>query len=419
MAKSSLNSSTPERRVKLLRPHQAQKQVLESDSRFIVAVCGRRFGKTSFIPVLRARSFVSGLQGAYLSPTYKMLSEYFRIIKHQFAPIITNINKQEHRFEFVNGGSLTMWSLDNADSIRGQRYHYADIDEAAMVRDLGDAWNAVIRPTLTDFEGKAAFWSTPKGAGTFFHSLYLRGLSGDHPDWQSFQFPTSSNPFINPREIESARNELPQEVFRQEYLAEFIAGEGQVFRNITANLTAEPSTPDAHRGHALVAGVDWGQVNDFTVVSVLCADCKCEVVLDRFNKIDWEFQRARILSIFNEWDVQFALVEENSIGSPNLEALQKASNRGIQGFLTTAQSKPPLIQSLALAFEQNEIRWLNVPVATAELEAYEATRNEMTNRIAYSAPKGMHDDTVIARALVREAVEQKSRHQWQFKQFRF
>lgn len=394
-------------------------EIYNCDSRFVVVVAGRRTGKTSFIPVLRHRAYAGGLHGAYFAPTYKMLSEFFRVIKHQFAPIIKSINKQEHRFEFLGGGSLTMWSLDNADSVRGQRYHYADIDEAAMVRDLGDAWNAVIRPTLSDFQGKAAFWSTPKGAGTFFHSIYLRGLSPDHPEWRSFQFPTSVNPFIAPSEIESARLELPQEIFRQEYLAEFVAGEGQVFRNITSNLTAPESSPDQHKGHNIVAGVDWGQVSDFTAVSIVCADCNQELQLDRFNKIDWEFQRSRIMEAFNRWDIKFALVEENSIGGPNLEALQKSSNRAIKGFTTTAQSKPPLIQSLALAFERNEIRWLNVPVATAELEAYEATRNEMTNRIAYSAPKGMHDDTVIARALAREAIEEKKRNQWQFSEFRF
>jgi hypothetical protein len=419
MAKSSLNSLTLEPKVRLFRPHPAQKQILECDARFIVIVAGRRTGKTSFIPTLRARSFVSGQQGAYLSPTYKMLSEYFRIIRYQFAPIITKINKQEHRIEFVNGGSLTMWSLDNADSIRGQKYHYADIDEAAMVRDLSDAWNAVIRPTLTDFQGRAAFWSTPKGAGTFFHSLYQRGLTEDHPDWQSFQFPTASNPFINPAEIESARLELPQEVFRQEYLAEFVAGEGAVFRNITANLTAPDTVPADHKGHTLVAGVDWGQVNDFTAISIICTDCKQEVFLDRFNKIDWEFQRARLMQAINTWEVTFTLVEENSIGSPNLEALQKSTSRQVKGFLTTAQSKSPLIQSLALCFEQMEIRWFNVGVATAELEAYEAVRNETTNRITYSAPKGGHDDTVIARALAREAMEQRKKGQWNFQTFRF
>ena len=80
--------------------------------------------------------------------------------------------------------------------------------------------------------------------------------------------------------------------------------------------------------------------------------------------------------------------------------------------MTTAQSKPPLIQSLALCLEQQEMKWLNIPIATRELEAYEAKRNEVTNRIQYSAPEGFHDDTVIARALVREAIEQRRRNTW-------
>jgi hypothetical protein len=401
------------------KAHEAQRQIDDCTARFIVAVCGRRFGKTSAIPRKRIKSLLSGRPGAYFAPTYKMMSQFFDSTKNLLAPIVAHVNKSEHRMEFIGGGSLTMWSLDNPDSIRGQKYAFADIDEAAMVRDLGNAWNAVIRPTLTDYEGDAAFWSTPKGAGTFFHQLYTRGLDPTQEDWASFRFPTAANPFINPKEIETARQELPEETFRQEYLAEFVTGEGQVFRNITANLSDRKHQPSEHSGHRVVAGVDWGQVADFTAVSVLCEDCAEELELDRFNKIDWEFQRARILQLFDKWNVAFGLVEENSIGGPNLEALQKTSKRQIKGFTTTAQSKPPLIQSLALALEQGEIKWLDVPVATSELESYEAVRNEMTNRISYSAPKGGHDDTVIARALAREAVEQRKRGTWKVKEFRF
>jgi hypothetical protein len=400
-------------------PHPAQAEIDNCSARFIVAVCGRRFGKTSAIPRKRIQAILTGKPGAYFAPTYKMMSQFFDSTKNLLAPIITNVNKSEHRMEFIGGGSLTMWSLDNPDSIRGQKYAFADIDEAAMVRDLSNAWNAVIRPTLTDFEGDAAFWSTPKGAGTFFHQLYTRGLDETQNEWRSFRFPTSANPYINPKEIEAARFDLPEETYRQEYLAEFVTGEGQVFRNISANMTAPESDPTAHKGHRIVAGVDWGQVADFTAVSIVCENCGQELELDRFNKIDWEFQRARILQLFDFWNVSFGLVEENSIGGPNLEALQKASKRTIKGFTTTAQSKPPLIQSLALALEQEEIAWKELPVATAELEAYEAVRNEMTNRISYSAPKGGHDDTVIARALAREAIEQRKRGTWQIKEFRF
>jgi hypothetical protein len=105
------------------------------------------------------------------------------------------------------------------------------------------------------------------------------------------------------------------------------------------------------------------------------------------------------------WHVNLILAEENSIGGPNIEALQAAVGIPVRGFVTTAQSKPPLIQSLALALERQEMAWLDVPVATAELAAYEARVSPQTGRVAYSAPAGMHDDTVIARALTWAAIQ--------------
>lgn len=397
--------------IKLPKPHRAQQQMLDESARFIVGVCGRRFGKTSFIPTKRLKMMLAGQPGAYFAPNYKMLQEYYRQTKAILNPIISHVSKQEHRFEFITGGSYTMWSLDNPDSARGQKYAFADVDEAAMIRELEEAWNAVIRPTLTDYEGSAGFWSTPKGLN-YFHTLFARGDDAEFTDWKSFQFPTASNPFINPNEIEQARKELPSEVFRQEYLAEFIQGEGAVFRNIAPNLSKDQHIPDDHRDHTKVLGGDWGQVADFTALSVVCETCKKEVELLRFNQIDWEFQREKALNLMDKWNVTFAFFEENSIGSPNLEALREKTRRDINGFMTTAQSKPPLIRSLALCFEQEEITWLDIPVATRELEAYEATRNEMTNRISYQAAPGFHDDSVIARALARHALEERKNHQW-------
>ena len=71
----------------------------------------------------------------------------------------------------------------------------------------------------------------------------------------------------------------------------------------------------------------------------------------------------------------------------------------VNGFVFTATSKPPLIESLALALERTECQWLDVPVATGELEAYERRVSATTGRSSYSAPEGLHDDTVMARAL--------------------
>jgi hypothetical protein len=393
------------------KPHEAQRQIMASLARFKVVCCGRRFGKTIFIPRMRVKRMLNGEPGAYFAPNYKMLQQYYRDTKQMLEPIITDVSKQEHRFGFIGGGSYTMWSLDSPDSARGRKYGFADVDEAAMIPSLEDAWNAVIRPTLTDLEGDAGFWSTPKGLNHFF-TLFAKGQDGQN-DWESFQFPTSANPYINPSEIEAARLDLPEDVFKQEYLAEFIQGEGAVFRNILANLYDGNEKPADHAGHVIVAGVDWGAVNDFTAISVACETCGKELELDRFNQIDWEFQRKRLIGVLDRWGVSYTLCEENSIGSPNLEALQReAKHRKFGGFMTTAQSKPPLIQSLALCLEQEEMQWLNIPIATRELEAYEAKRNEITNRIQYSAPEGFHDDTVIARCLVREAIEERKRNMW-------
>ena len=72
----------------------------------------------------------------------------------------------------------------------------------------------------------------------------------------------------------------------------------------------------------------------------------------------------------------------------------------MQGFTTTASTKPPLIENMVLAFERTEWQFQPDPVWTAELEAFERTVSGATGRSSYSAPDGLHDDTVIGRALM-------------------
>ena len=220
--------------------------------------------------------------------------------------------------------------------------------------------------------------------------------------------PTVENPYISKDEVEAARQELPELTFNQEYLAEFLRSDGAVFRNIEANLKAPETTPEEHKGHQVRSGLDWGQKHDFTAHCVVCETCKQELELDRFNKIDWAFQRARVKAAIERWGISDVLAEENSIGSPNLEALQD-EKLPVRAFTTTIITKGQAIQSLALAFERNECKWLNVPVATNELLAYESKASSTTGRISYSAPEGMHDDTVIARALAWFAISSPPR----------
>jgi hypothetical protein len=289
--------------------------------------------------------------------------------------------------------------LDSPDGARGRAYALAIIDEAAIVPRLEYAWNEVIRPTLTDFAGRALFLSTPKGHNYFWY-LYVRGFQ--KKDWQSWNFPTSANPHISPDEIEAARLELPERAFRQEYLAEFLEDGGAVFRNIEACIDDSP-LPDKIN-EPVVFGVDWARDVDFTVIAAIGVNSKRVYEIDSFNQVSWSLQRGRVMTMTAKWKPLLILAEENSIGSPNIEALQ---NEGlpIQGFTTTATSKPPLIDALALAFEQSNIKIPRHTVLINELQSYELELSS-GGHVKYSAPSGSHDDCVIALALAWHAATQ-------------
>jgi hypothetical protein len=90
------------------------------------------------------------------------------------------------------------------------------------------------------------------------------------------------------------------------------------------------------------------------------------------------------------------LAEENSIGSVNIEAL-RAEGLPMREFVTTAKSKGPLIEALALAMEKNAVQLLKHSTLIHELMMYEMKRT--TYGWKYGAPPGGHDDTVMATAL--------------------
>jgi hypothetical protein len=347
----------------------------------------------------------------WFSPSYKMLLEVWRECVRIFAPITLRSNVQDRRIEFVTGGLLEFWSLDNPDVARGRKYKRAIIDEAAMIPMLLSVFHHVIRPALADYQGDAWFLSTPKGMNDF-KTIFDWGNDPLRPEWASWQMPTSFNPFIADSEIEAMRQEMPARTYNQEVLAIFTENEGAVFRNIPACLHAPQTRPDQHEGHTLYAGVDWGKQNDFTAVSVGCADCRIEVALDRFNQIDYAFQHGRLAALVDKWNVTGILPERNSAGEPIIEQLERAGlpimpgPDSKAGFMTTASTKPPLIENMALTMERTEFQFQSIPVATAELEAYERKVSTVTGRSTYSAPEGGHDDTVMARALLLWALNQ-------------
>lgn len=235
--------------------------------RFNVLNCGRREGKTDEAERQLTETALAGLPAAYLCPTYKMLTQVWRDLV-ELLPMARKL-VAEYRLELPGGGSIDMWSGDDAaNAIRGRKYAKIVVDEAALIPGLQEAWERSIRPTLTDLRGEAWFMSTPRRGGTF-EVLFERG-QGDDPEWKSWKMPTSMNPFIDPAEIEAARGSMSEQAFAQEYEADFEASESDlVYPEASMVLHGRASIPvEPAQWLAHIVGIDPGGGDPTAIVPI-------------------------------------------------------------------------------------------------------------------------------------------------------
>ena len=362
--------------------------------------CGRRYGKSVMGGVIVANVLRQHGKAAWVVPTYKNSRPLWRWISSTFAPLATaklaSISKADQVITTSHGGFFAIYSEENIDAMRGEWFHVVVNDEAAKFKE--ESRYDVIEPTVADSDGEILDISTPRGRNWFWRE-HMRGMDGTQ-DRASFHAPTNANPLPNiQKAFQRAQEVMAEDSFRQEWLAEFLESSGSVFRSITPCMNAPMTTPEQHAGHRIVAGCDWAKMHDYSSFSFGCVTCRQEVARDRFNKIDYAFQVQRLKIMCDKWKPAAVLTESNSIGSPILESLARMGLPVI-GFETTASSKPPLIENLALAFEKQEWQFQADPIWTAELEAYERKVSAITGRSQYGAPEGLHDDTVISRALM-------------------
>ena len=381
--------------ITLNKPHKQQDAILRDKTRFRVLCIGRRWGKTEILIIAMIHRLLSGQSVWFCSPTNKNNKNVFPKVKAalQGFPNLY-VNHTDYTIRSPNGGVIQFVSLHDADNLRGVGLDHIFIDEAAYIKS--GVWDTVLRPMLATTGGGATFASTPNGTGNDFHKLYLRGLDPNEPNWVTYHLPSHTSPLIPDSELDDIRRNTPERAYQQEYLAQFLEDGGAVFRNLSACIKEPPS-----RYNRVVFGVDWGRINDYTVIVALDMDTGIVLEIDRFNQIDWTLQRGRLQAMYNRYKPLSVLAEKNSIGDPNIEELKKLGIP-VKPFNTTHTSKAEIINALSLAFEQNDIGIPNDPILLNELQAFTVERLA-SGSYRYTAPSGLHDDTVIALALANKA----------------
>jgi len=211
------------------RPLQQKLHDAMEKYRFCVIVTHRRFGKTvCAVNQLIKTAFTcprENVRCSYLAPFRNQAKTVAWDYLKQYSVNIPGcvINNSDLTIDYLNGSRIRLLGADNPDALRGTYNDIVVLDEAAQMKP--EVWNEIIRPTLSDRNGKAIFIGTPKGVNMFSEKFYS---AVKDPEWFAVSIDVYQSKHLSDEEIESARRQLPDTKFRQEYMCDFTASSEDV-----------------------------------------------------------------------------------------------------------------------------------------------------------------------------------------------
>lgn len=280
--------------------------------RFITAVLSRRTGKTEMSNIIaQLVSFIPRSNVLIISPNYNLSSiswDLQRKYLKMFDIELTKSNAKDKVIELQNGSSIRMASVSQADSAVGRSYDMILFDECALDDKGRDAFNIQLRPTLDKPNSKCIFISTPRGKN-WLYDFYQRGFSDDYPAWVSIHSDWHSNPRASEVDINEAKLGMSRAEFNQEYLASFIALQGQIYE-FDKETNVKPLDLSSIDIQDIIVGVDIG-FRDATAMVVVATDGHGFYVLDEYVKSGTSTEKhAEVLRTYiNKYNVDFIYID--------------------------------------------------------------------------------------------------------------
>ena len=255
----------------LRRPHA---DVFSCDKRFVVLVAGRRWGKTTLAMwcLIVCAFRTDHALCYYVAPTYGQAKRIaWSVLKGLVPPAARRrTSEQELLIELLNGSIIQLHGADHPDRLRGIGLDYVVLDEYADMKP--DTWNLVIRPALSNRNGRALFIGTPRGRNHFY-DIYCAAKS--KPNWQTFRRPTAHGGYVSPDELAAQACDMHPQQYAQEFGASFEDSQARVYHGFDRDknvmeLGLSPHAP-------LLIGMDFN-VNPMTAVVAQRAGEQCHVI---------------------------------------------------------------------------------------------------------------------------------------------
>lgn len=345
-----------------------------------------------------------------LSPSFKQAKSIYQTIVDAIikSGIIKTKNKTDLIITLINGSTINFKSAEQRDQLRGYTADFLCIDEAAFIPD------SIFHLVLPWTDAKKApmlMVSSPFVRNGFFFQYFCYGLEKSHNtttiDWSDEIFRESIEEILPPEKLEDYRQVLPSNVFKTEYLGEWLDDEGTVFINVRNCVKANTIQPN----DKLYVGLDYSNQgeNDDTVISIF-NDRGEQVLLQYWNNLTPLRQIDVLVNVLEPYASQIQLInsESNSIGTPYSELIKEKSQviaQKMSLFNTNNTSKNAAVLNFQTALENNEVTLLDDEKQIMQFGYFSASFNPKTRTVSYAARNGLHDDTVMATLLAYDALK--------------
>lgn len=386
------------------------------DAKVVVAVWGRRAGKTTgAVEALMLLGLERRVKVGWFAP----VSKATRVAWEHACSVIPRSalldrSETEKSLLLVNGSRFQFFSLDEPDNVLGWGFDLVLLDEGARVSKY--ARDEIVAPMVADRDGTLVAITTPKGRtgrGGWVWRDFQRAKQG-LPGYYWLAGPSTQNPLPSIRSwVKWAKDNLPDRVYRQEILAEFLEQE-EVILDLRPACVGGGSEGDpcdlpfemepSPGRHSL--GCDLAKVRDWTVVTAVDLETGQLRYADRFHRMSWEMQVHRVLHAQERY-AGVLNVDATGLGEPVVEMMERAG-LVVNPVKFTVDSKTELVESLIVAIERSEFTMPWIEQAVAEADTLECDLLS-SGRVRYRAAEGFHDDFVMSLGLAVHGLRHRVR----------
>lgn len=262
-----------------LRYHAEQERLKTSPARFKVVPAGRRSGKTE---QAKRKLVVSSLTASgcadprffAAAPTRDQAKAiYWADLKAMIPRRLMRGDPRETDLciKLWNGSEIYVIGMDKPERIEGRPWNGGILDEFANMKP--GAWGENVRPALSDREGWCWLVGVPEGRNHYYDLWRYSRDSGD-PEWDGFTWKSSD--ILPAKEVEAARRQLDELVFKQEYEASFVNFEGRCYYPFAEDLHCKPLQYNPRNPIAFCF--------DFNVEPGVAAVCQEQAMPGQFEK---------------------------------------------------------------------------------------------------------------------------------------